>query len=409
MGNTTTTALPYDGARFVDREDLIEVALVKARKLLCGEPVDKRTVAFFGPRGSGKSWLLEKLYDCFQEEEFRSLLVLRVILRDPATQKLLTVDQILHQAVQQIAVIRTSTPAGHNATAGLYELSTRLLEEVKPWLEQHPLVLLVDSVDEAPPDLLQGLETYLLAPLVKEPQILVVLAGRTRDPRPEGGYTWKSPELKLYSEEYDLPPFDEGLTRAQLEKLRDLYPDALQATAQIVQEGGGYPLSNALLASEVAGRPPEWKDKAAALKKCADALLEGVESDETKGYFWALCVLRVFFEDNMPPLLAVYFGKDPSAWPFRKCREIREEMVRTRLARWDEGRNGFVIDEAVRTALENALREGQPELWARLHEAACKLYTQWVATYPRAADRWKPEADYHCAVSPGKPSGCPAS
>jgi hypothetical protein len=53
------------------------------------------------------------------------------------------------------------------------------------------------------------------------------------------------------------------------------------------------------------------------------------------------------------------------------------------------------MDEAVRTVLENALREEEPERWRALHQAACDLYTRWVEQYPTARERWQPEAEYH--------------
>jgi hypothetical protein len=250
----------------------------------------------------------------------------------------------------------------------------------------------VDGIDEGSSDLLEALETYFLAPLAKEPRTLVVLAGRTKDPKPEKGYTWKSPELKLHSEEYDLEPFDVQNTQAQLEKQ---CPGAESVAPKIVEAGGGHPLSNRILGGAVGGKPPDWTDKAAALKQCAEVLLEPVEDVETRHYFWALCVLHALDEWRMPRLLAAYYGNDVSAWVAPECRRIRDKMLRPRLIKWAADKGGYVMDDAVRIALENALREGQFDLWVKLHRAAHQLYADWMGQYVKTRDRWKDEANYH--------------
>jgi len=142
----------------------------------------------------------------------------------------------------------------------------------------------------------------------------------------------------------------------------------------------------------VIGSPPNWQVQPAGLQECAEELLKSVA--DLRPYFQALCVLRAFDEDRMAPLLATWFSDDPAKWDYQRCRRIREDMVATRLVRW-RGGQGYVMDEAVRTVLENALREAESERWRVLHQAACDLYTCWVEQYPTARERWQPEAEYH--------------
>jgi hypothetical protein len=257
------------------------------------------------------------------------------------------------------------------------------------------LVVLVDGIDEVPPAFLRRFEAYLLAPLVKEPHVTVVLGGRTRDPRPHGGYTWKMPELKLYSDECDLEPFGKERTREQLARLEYDYQVSPAAAPETMKAGGGYPLSNVVLAWYIEGDPPRWRDRGAALQECAEALLENVDKNLC-AYFRALCVLRAFDEDRMPPLLSVWFGGNEIVWNYQRCRRIREDMVATRLARW-RGMQGYAMDGAVREVLENALWENDRKQWRELHRAAYELYARWLEHYPQAKDRWQPEVDHHAA------------
>ncbi len=174
-------------------------------------------------------------------------------------------------------------------------------------------------------------------------------------------------------------------TREQLARLASL-GFSLAAAPEVWKEGNGYPLSNAVLAEYLEGDPPRWRDKAKALQECADLLLEHVDP-ALREYFRALCVLRSFDELRMTPLLAVWFGRPVEHWNYQCCRRIREDMMATRLVRWD-GTRGFVMDEAVRAVLENALRESQPEKWRALHRAAYDLFTDWASRYPTARERW---------------------
>ncbi|MBM4430021.1 MAG: ATP-binding protein, partial [Chloroflexi bacterium] len=272
--NETTALLSYDKDRFVDREYEIELVLSKAPALLRGELLHNRTVAFYGPRGSGKSWLLAELSRRLRAPELASLVLLPMDLRSYAGEHpIFAVEKLLHWATEQIGIASGMTPTGEHRLGSLGEQSYWLCGDIKR--TKRPVAILVDDIDAVSPDFLRELESYFLAPLVKLPGILIVLAGRTRDPRPGEGYTWKSPELKLYSVECDLGPFDEQYTKDQLARQR---PEAAPAAVEIREAGGGYPLSNWILGGQVAGQPPAWQDKAAALKACADALLGNVEA-----------------------------------------------------------------------------------------------------------------------------------
>ena len=399
MGNIP----PYYKRYFVDRDKEKDLVLDKARQLLRGETVQKRTTAFYGPRGSGKSWLICRLHQTLQDEkEFEDVVSLYLALGKPNT----TQEQIeCYYTLQGFADATDRHPEvvkeilewvcdqlGNPITVeGLDEASAQIVEHFQQM--RCPLVILVDGVDEVPPSFLEPFEAYLLAPLVKEPEVLLILGGRTRDPRPGGGYTWKMPEIKLYSDELHLLPFDEEWTRKQLDRLSENYPVIPEAAFETREAGGGYPFSNVVLAQHLKGNPPQWRNKGAALRECADTLLEPVD-EKLREYFQSLCVLRGFDEDRMPALLASWFGDDESTWDYQRCRRIREDMVATRLARW-EREHGYVMDEAVRKPLENALKENQPQRWEALHEAAHELYTGWVNRYPSAEERWQPEADHH--------------
>jgi hypothetical protein len=269
-------SVPYDARYFVDREELLAQVLDKVRRLLKGEPVCQRTTAFYGPRGSGKSWLIRELDRRLRTEFAGRVSVLCLVGNEQAgdgevysipakiPSPELTVGELLEWALRQLLEVDTLS-----FSPPLDELSTPLVA----WRLQHrgrPLLILVDGIDELPPDFLRLLESYLLAPLIAGPNVLLVLGGRTRDLRPSRGYVWRTPEIKLYADEYTLEPFDAGWTQEQLERLKDDYPVDPAAASKVVEVGGGYPLSNVVLAQHVTGSPPNWQVQPAGLRECAE-------------------------------------------------------------------------------------------------------------------------------------------
>lgn len=390
-----SAVISYSVRYFVDREEELKLVLDKVHTLLDERPVRKRTTAFYGPRGSGKSWLLQHIHHLLQEfgEQVCSLMIVLggtgpvgnncfcVPFDGARDQPQQTAHELLVWTCQRLDFL----PA---EVTDIDELSTQLVSLCRT--ADHPLILLADGIDEVPYEFLRTFEDYFLVPMVQEPNVLVVLGGRVRSQRPRGDYR-RAPELKIYSDLCDLTPFDENWTRVQFTRL-NVNPDA---APEVRRAGGGFPLNNFILGQDLQGEPLQWQDKAAALQSCAEEVLSNIDSD-VREYFWPLCVLRAFDEDRMPPLLAVWFEGDETSWDYQTCRRIREDVVATRLARWS-GEKGYVMDEAVCQVLENALHENRPECWYALHQAAYELYKELIEAYPSAEERWQPEAEYHKA------------
>jgi hypothetical protein len=283
---------------------------------------------------------------------------------------------LIHQIRQVIQAKTGPSPIQASETENLEVLTDALVSDVR---RVGAAILLFDHTSESPPDLLGLLEEQCLAPLAVLPKVLIVLAGR-------GEYHWKSVELRFKSEEYDLQNFDLSCTQEQLEKQVD--QPALSAE-DIHLLSAGYPWSNYILGTTAS--------RVAALDKCANFLLSGLPiSANDRAYMETLCVLRAFVDEMVPNMLAAYFD-DPNRLTtgYRQCREIRQALTGTTLVKWVEESGGYVIDEALSHVLENLLYERDRPKWIRLHTAACNLYKEWVDKYPRTADRWQKEVNYH--------------
>jgi hypothetical protein len=77
-------------------------------------------------------------------------------------------------------------------------------------------------------------------------------------------------------------------------------------------------------------------------------------------------------------------------------RELRDRLLETNLVRWQDKR--YVLDEAVRTVLEQYLKLQRPDVWRRLHECAADLYATWAQKYPGSRGYFDQRAVYHRSI-----------
>jgi len=305
------------------------------------------------------------------------------------------------------------------------DLSAWLAQDVKQKLESEPhlvICLILDSVFETNWSFLDQLERYLLAAFAALPRILIVMTGRGRP------YLWKSPYLRTEREEQSLTPFSVEQVVEQIRRSFGNAPNLSPAVAglsdealtrlarRVIDLGGGYPLTNELLASafvrQALDRLPEGGSleqaldretiDASVLENVANRLLEVVPGDQRHSLdeiFNALCVLKDGFRENeMPYLLAALRNTQPegSAYTIAAMRELRDRLIETNLVRWQDKR--YVLDEAVRTVLEQYLKLQRRDVWRRLHACAADLYATWAQKYPGSRGYFDQRAVYHRSI-----------
>ncbi len=364
--NQNVIQLPaYSRDKFVWRAEVKDI-LDLVNKLKEG-PLAKRTIAFSGERGTGKTWLLLHLV-----EEIQRISDVRVYFLGLKPD--FTIEGIIKDFRKSVLGLETAlgkTPA---------EMSRQVMQELRALLHKQVLVILVDQAYESDWKLLSELEEYLLGPLAVEPRVLIVMAGRGR------AYPWKTPELRLFAEFHKLGPFtDPKQTAEQLQK--QISPQAAARAEEIHNQSGGNPLVNYYLGNNV------------SLDSVINYLLQVVPPDSQKlarEYLEALCVLQAFDEERIPAMLAAYYN-DPSyrQWAYAQARQVRDLLVKAAFARWNEDAGGFVVDSQTRKIMEGYLYTDQKERWRQLHCAAYRLYNQWMEEYSRAREHWQAQANYH--------------
>jgi hypothetical protein len=377
---------PYSPRSFVSRGPQIAWIKSQIQKLLEGEEPEARAIEFWGPRGSGKSWLLQHLA-CERypspgetgeqlafDDRVHSLYLDLDHFSRPGLTPEQGIENLMRSVTERLAIWRGQPPPeGASEDATLTVQSDHLVDHAKRLVESDVLVLLLDHVSERKPEFLRPLESRVLAPLARLPRVLLVMSKRGK------GYPWQEGVLRWNVRDCDLDFFDVEGTSQQLNQLGLGDLDAYE----IWQQSHGCPLSNYFLVQED------------GLRQAADALLVGVLPPDRER-MEALCVLRFVLEDHFPLMLAAYHNEPRlCSQDEEQTRDQLQRLLDLGFLRWDRKVDGFVLDIAIRPLVEQWLLHSRTELWRRLQCEAYALYADWQGREPRSARRWIEEAAYH--------------
>ncbi len=451
----------YQPDLFVNREKEIETVKKALQNIARGDAEQVRTIVFQGERGLGKSWLALHLHRSAIKEKastwipnYRIVSFLISLTPSPKglpagerewyvssndISQVANVDeQSYEHLLQELLVwIAKQLDIVRAPYAPLRDLAAWLAQDVRKKLESERdliICLILDSVFEANRDFLDYLERYLLAAFAALPRVLIIMTGRGRP------YLWKSPYLRIEREDQSLNPFSPEQVAEQIKKsLSKLLQESSQGSPhdtpiaanlsdeeirqlaeklarKVIDLGGGYPLTNELLARALVDRVRDKSLKGNDLEQAInsatidDKVLEDVASrlleviptqrrDKLREVLNALCVLKDGFRENeMPYFLAELRNTKPEGQEYTipAMRDLRNHLLETKLGRWQDTR--YVLDEAVRTVLEQLLKLQKREVWQRLHERAENLYEDWAKRYPNSRQYFEQRAAYHSGV-----------
>ena len=362
--------IEYDDSLFVNRDnerDLIKARIEALRQDHAASDT-KRVVVFTGERGTGKSWLLKKI-----ESEVKKLPDTIVFFIDLDVRKSMAIMCAeIYECLQSTALHREAKTEARKACG---ELIKYLRARDAP---ERLFVILIDHVFESW-DQLGMLEDFLLTKLVKHFGVLVVMAGRGQL------YPWKTEVLRFQQEFYPLKSFDRQSVQQQLQRLEQKQKIPAPASPDpVFQLSKGNPWVNYLVAKNMA-RPIEALDM---------ALNDMIPSPDERRSIEALCVLRVFDEERIPPLVVAY---DPSkgTLDFDEIEIILDGLAKSGFAKWDDETGGYILDKDIRRLAELYLCHSDKNKWEALHRAASKLYEQWQKKWPDSNDDWQDEVEYH--------------
>ncbi len=370
----TQDNLTFKRENFVGRTKEVEHIRQVIKELKRGPTSQQpKSIVFQGEMGIGKSWLLKYLSSEFKGDE--GIWTVYCDLKkysgqDPSH----AVMQVMKLFVKEGVIAANDTSPA--------QASLMIIEKIQDILKEKLLVILVDHVFESDWKLLSELENHLFGPLAIEPQTLFVLAGRGRE------YPWKTPELRLKSEFMPLKPFTKEETKIQMKNISAAAEQNYEKTFSISK---GVPLLNFLLTDTS-------KDK---FEQAISYTLESIPQNQRKQvrtYLEALSVLRYFDEERIPFMLNAYDPGNKIEDEYAQASKIRDELVRTSFAHWDDEKGGFVMDKSLQGVLSTYLELYETKRWAALHNGATELYKRWKVQYRTASRFWEDEIRHHKEV-----------
>ncbi len=277
-------------------------------------------------------------------------------------------------------------------------------------VRQHKVVLLfLDHIEEAEPDVLELFEREILKELRKVWGLLVVMAKR-------GPMEWHyGPALRSYSQQYQLTLFPVQATQKQTE------PELATAATAVQTLTAGLPYANEWLKEQwnqerLHITPEQWiaqNDSTISAKLAHEIVYEYIlkgHEQEIQEAFLKTSVVRQF-ETNMLYCLLQANHYPYSLSPTRALYylELMSKMQKTGLLTWDSEIKGWLMEPAVRRILAAFLRLNHSTAFAGLHKVALDKYQEWFNGVPDDRHLFAIERLYHeaCLIVHRQPNVTP--
>jgi hypothetical protein len=433
----------YNPREFQNREAILDVIRLQVQLGRDGGSLQRSVLLITGVQGAGKSWCLqhvtEHLYPCelptrprdkgvvavyadlvqvIENDEYgnwggvlaQSAMVLeqRIFakldklnqqpLRSAAGWLLTVQDEIAScfSTYHQKQPLESNTLVKHAAEVAA-ERFVNLIDDLATFFVP---ILAFDSLDLLDDDpqyraLLLWFEKYILAPLVRPDQNLILMASRGDLRR------LRLFEVRRRVKRLDLPPLPQPKEANPVSNLLFPYtfghPWATSYLQQHLDLQSSDLLSNADLFAQ---KQAELKEQESSVVK---DLLNSVEKWLFQGVALELAkqikvaaTLRYFHIRSLQMILASVEQRE----------EIRQksdvdiqrligQMVETNLVRWSTERHGYEVDPTVRRILNQTQRLYNQAEYMHRHACAFQLYKNWIEDAPFAGDRFVIEAAYH--------------
>lgn len=377
----------FDPEKFVNRKK--ELAFVKERvsQLTTGLPFEpsERVFHFIGPRGIGKSYLLEKCcLDVSNDPHCIPILIQLEALRRRGKS---FVDLLLLTVHEKFCTHKRIAVGQHDGKTRKQFVS-QIHRTMNSYGKDQVIALFLDEINTLDQKETQEIEETLLEELLNaNERAVLVTAGRSH------------PMLNKFalrptkSNTFLLSAFDEMTTGDQLEKLK---AGSARIAGKVLELGNGVPGNNTRLIEYIVSQPLDIPNRLDAVQ----SLLADARDDIDVRFYpimEALCVLQAFFpEDTVPlirnhPALGDRYDEVGIKQMFPELNQI--QIGPGGLINWDKGQKTWVMDEPTRALFERELQMRDPELWRKLHCTAYKMYKHWGDQYN--SQHYNDKAKYH--------------
>lgn len=358
MSETYIPSSPYEGEKFIDREEEIQKILT----LLKQSQPRVRAVVIDGDRGVGKTWLSLHLHRTIFKQEITGVTSWLFSLWSPGENyrpegEKAQVNEYFVREGQRLKLdeflemIRTSLSIEWPSDYTLAEKNNSISRYIQSHLDDR-FVLILDSAYESDWLLLEQLETHFLGNLLTLSNFFVVVTGRGRP------YPWKVPYL-IEAIRFGLGEFKIDQIKEQLRKFG---LSSVLSVDDIFEISQGWPLFTEQLACA--------KNRTEALEIAAKILFLVVPAPVRKkirAYFEAMSPLEGFGESEATLMVKTYEKGE-----LLDGRTICKEMNETHLISWKNGR--YVISQPVQNILRLYMQNQKKNDWIRLNYVAYRHF-----------------------------------
>lgn len=373
---------------FIDRQEELGLIMNRVSDLANGIPFapKERIFHFIGPSGIGKSFLLERFYkELLSKSDCIPLLVRLDALKGGKSG--FTSDLLIS--------IYEAFCRQKNITPGIFWGQTLLKFAIHVQstinVKDHITALLLDGVNVLSQRDVREIEEYLLVRFIHDNnRTIIITAGRTRPPMFN--------DFALRPNSFNtnlLHVFDEEKTSKQMESLRR---GSGVLAEKVVRLGGGVPGNTVKLVKHVIGDPPDLPNELRAVQSLVNEIKKKNKIEERfYPMLEVISILQGFFPEDVVPL----FQKHPQlgvGWDEGRVKDVFLELNRIQvgpggLVDWNREKKYWAMDENTRDLFEMELQMRTPELWKKLHCAACEMYQEWGKRYN--SDTYRKKSNYH--------------
>ncbi len=378
-------AIPYQNELFINREAQISQIMLAIQRPL---PDKACVLALVGPRGSGKTWLMDHLRNKLKDDKRVKCARLDFEPLRQGNHGDAFARAVLGEFAREVEAQAGNISSGEQVP--LARWGEWLIQDVRRITQEHTLVVFMDSVYETPDEDLKALEEAFLGALGFEGKVIIIMAGYGAFP------LWQARELAR-ARVIELGPFELSDLETLIQKKHaDLPPKTVTEKAHTLYEWtGGYPLAAGRLLDVIPAETvaDQGTIKASLLKVLAHTLKPLVDQHFSQialesflQDYMVLAVLRAFDEDRLSALMACDSAR---------ASLLMDQLLSSNLVVYKKEQRGYVLDPGIRYLWDRLARTRWQEKWEELHKRAVELYTQWAGQYRATASFWEEEAAYH--------------
>ncbi len=357
-----TTFYFAEDISLVQREEAQKIVMDRVDTIRRGGRVFQNIINFIGVVGIGKSTLLNRLL----YEELKSDARLHTIFIDLSDEKYRGDG---HNAF--IEEITVSLPIQDYTVEHQFEA-------MKLFQPRLPLVLFLDTIEDASAELTTWLENEIIGPLSATERAVIVLAGRR-------AMRWRRFDVRNRVVTYSLQPFTESEIREQLS-------DSYSYIAQDVSRFSfGHPAADRVMVEEfkkLGGGANKPGDRSlfeqhkemfiSTLAQYIDRVLMAGIDEKLKYAIKTIAPVRQFDVNHLSHILSEFTEDMFTSRSGAYYLNVVRDMVRTTLVQWDSGKRGYALDDTVRKMLCLVMTFQDAARLVNIHRRAAELYGNWI-------------------------------